>query len=85
MSFIYKIFYTFFFLDSFASLRPAIIESPSTNDSSGFHSSASVLLSGLLVLFDTSPSKKNAGILNQYSGGIPPEFYRSISGITVEF
>ena len=24
----------------------------------------------------TSPSKKNAGILKQYSGGIPPEFQR---------
>ena len=44
------------FLDGLASLRPATIESPTISDVLGIHSSASVLLSGLLVLFDTSDS-----------------------------
>ena len=44
------------FLDNFASLRLAIIESPTINDVPGFYSATSVLLAGLLVLFDTSNS-----------------------------
>ena len=44
-----KLTSTFLFLDNLASLRPAIIESPTIRDVLGFHSSASVLLSVLLA------------------------------------
>ena len=46
--------------DSFASIRPGIIESPTINGVPGFQSYISVLLSGLLVLFDTPNSAVNS-------------------------